>query len=92
MHPIQEHAMIATCHSLHTPAPVALWHALARAARRCTDSLQRQRLARMRQRELLNMCAIDDHLLRDLGIDRNELLWLAAQPDDPTRARSAPQA
>jgi len=89
--------MTATCHSLHTPALVALGRAckdagraLARTARGWADAWQRKRLARSRQRELLSLHALNDHLLRDLGIDRNELIWLAANPEDPTRARFTP--
>jgi uncharacterized protein YjiS (DUF1127 family) len=86
--------MNATRHSLHTPAAVALWFAakdalltLAQALRRRVDAWQRQREARASLAVLLHLSETNPHLLRDLGIDRSELMSIVLHPDDATRAR-----
>lgn len=86
--------MNTTRHSLQTPAAVALWLAakdawcaLAQAVRRRADIWKRQREARASLAVLLRLSETNPHLLRDLGIDRGELLSMALHPDDATRAR-----
>jgi uncharacterized protein YjiS (DUF1127 family) len=86
--------MSTTRHSLNTPAAVALWLsakeawcALAQAMRRRVDLWKRQREVRASLAVLLSLSETNPHLLRDLGIDRGELLSMASHPDDATRAR-----
>jgi uncharacterized protein YjiS (DUF1127 family) len=86
--------MKATRHSLHTPAAVSLlyaaknaWCALAQAMRQRADIWKRQREARASLAVLLSLSETNPHLLRDLGIDRSELLSMVLHPDDATRAR-----
>jgi uncharacterized protein YjiS (DUF1127 family) len=84
--------MQPTLYLLHTPAHRAVLHLLQDTLRvliqRATQryqAWQRQRAARANHRLLM---ALDDTLLRDLGMDRSELLSIAMNPGDPERARA----
>jgi uncharacterized protein YjiS (DUF1127 family) len=86
-------------HSLQTPAAAALWlaakdawRALGQALRRHADAWQRRRQARASLEALRYVSEMNPHLMRDLGIDRGELLSIALYPDDATRARFNLQA
>jgi uncharacterized protein YjiS (DUF1127 family) len=94
LHPWKAHPMKATRYSLHTPAAVSLWYAvkdawcaLAHEMRHRAEIWKRRREARASLAVLLSLSETNPHLLRDLGIDRGELLSMALHPDDATRAR-----
>jgi uncharacterized protein YjiS (DUF1127 family) len=58
--------------------------ALLGAARHHAGDWRRRREARANH---LSLCALDDRVLRDLGIDRSELRSIALHPSDPDRLR-----
>ena len=78
-----------TLHVLYTPPYRALLRRMGeslrqlalRAARRFEEG-QRRRAERATARYLHEL---DDHLLRDLGIDRSELMSIAMNPGDTSR-------
>jgi uncharacterized protein YjiS (DUF1127 family) len=66
-----------------TPLHAPLWLMASREAR----ALGRDLLARWRRRRLARatrraLGAVDDRLLRDLGLDRSQIASVAAHPDD----------
>lgn len=81
-----------TLHVLYTPPWRALMHVLAdtlrRLGRRARQRLRDARRRRAERAALRPLLELDEHLLRDLGMDRSELLSMAANPGDPTRRRS----
>jgi uncharacterized protein YjiS (DUF1127 family) len=81
-------------HSLQPPATAAFGcaargalRAWAQALRQRVRAWQRRREARASLAVLLDLCETHPHLMRDLGVDRGELLSIMKHPDDPTRAR-----
>lgn len=76
--------MRTTLHTLHTPAPVAFLRAVGDAMHRLRRELQQWRRTR---RNYAALAALDDRMLRDLGVGRSEILSIAANPGDPHRAR-----
>ncbi len=81
-----------TLHVLYTPPWRALMHVLADTARRLGRRAWQRLLEAERRRAeravLRQLLELDNHLLRDLGVDRSELLSMAAHPGDATRRRS----
>lgn len=74
--------MHTTIHPLYAP----LWIKAARAIRREADALCAVLQRRQRQRATrLVLGALDDPLLRDLGLDRRDVASRAAHPGDPAR-------
>lgn len=76
--------MRTTLHTLHTPILLALLRDVGDAVRQLWRRAQQWR--RMRQAHAA-LSELDDRTLRDLGIDRSEILSVAANPTDPHRAR-----
>jgi uncharacterized protein YjiS (DUF1127 family) len=78
-----------TLHVLYTPPHRALLLGLADTlrglARRAWRRFQQGQRRRAERATLRALQELDDHLLHDLGIDRSELLSIAANPGDPTR-------
>lgn len=56
--------------TLHTPAPMAAWQVCQRLLDAARAALARRRAARRAQ---LEFAALDDRMLRDLGLERREI-------------------
>jgi uncharacterized protein YjiS (DUF1127 family) len=85
--------MQPTLHLLHTPAHRAVLHLLQDTLRVLIHRAHQRYQAWLRRRRALAhhrlLLSLDDALLRDLGLDRSELLSIATHPGDPERARAA---
>lgn len=82
----------ATLHVLYTPpykaALMRLGDALRKLSQRAWQAFEEGQRRRAERASLRYLQELDDHLLHDLGIDRSELLSIAANPGDLTRRRA----
>lgn len=76
--------MRPTIHTLYTPTALAAWHAVERALRALGAATRQWHERRCSHAALTEL---SDRTLRDLGIDRSEIVSYARLPIDSERAR-----
>lgn len=58
----------------------ALWHEIGRMARAVTGAIRTFYVWMERRRQRKTLAGLDDHMLRDIGLDRHQVLQETSKP------------
>lgn len=88
---LENRLALVSCQQDRTPVSVALLRAVEAGLRRLAGHVGRRAAAWQRHSDAVaaarTLWELDDRTLRDLGLHRSELISLAVDPRDVTRAR-----